>query len=68
MLRLIAWFYGRTAPTDPRVWHRWNTLWFVRLVDGSIREPGEYWRRKTPTGWEYRADPPSLDDLDMINW
>lgn len=41
------------APADPAIWHKWETSWPVKTIDGE--RDCYVWRRKRPDGkWEYR--------------
>lgn len=64
MLRAFDRFFN-AAPADLSVWHKWWTVFPVRLVTGRLSSPvGQTWRRQTATGWEYRQD--AETDIDWL--
>lgn len=41
------------TPADPALWHKWQTSWPVKTIDGE--RDCYVWRRKSEDGkWEYR--------------
>jgi hypothetical protein len=62
--RLIDAYLMRERPADPTLWHKWNTAWPVRFIDGetSLLPHGQMWRRWNGEKWEYRAEPETEED------
>jgi hypothetical protein len=61
--RIADFWLSRKRPLDEKLWHKWNTVWPVPLVNGGRYDgAGQLWRRRTATGWEYKADPRTYED------
>lgn len=65
--RIINLYLQRQEPADDTLWHKWNTILPVKLDNGDWSwDAKQLWRRRTASGWQFRADEQSrqewLDD------
>ncbi|NEJ97749.1 hypothetical protein [Rhizobium ruizarguesonis] len=50
---------------DVTLWHKYETLLPVPLVDGAARNPsGQIWRRLNGVQWEYQQGPETIEEFD----
>ncbi|MGO6730378.1 hypothetical protein ELI54_30930 (plasmid) [Rhizobium ruizarguesonis] len=50
---------------DVTLWHKYETLLPVPLVDDAARNPsGQIWRRLNGVQWEYQQDPETIEEFD----
>lgn len=63
-------FYGRVPPDDPSLWHKWTTIFPVRLINGKReRLVGQVWRRRGPDGrWQYKQDDETDEEWSDRQW
>ena len=51
------------------VWEKTSTFFPVRLIDGTMSyEDGQLWRRRSPSGFQYRQDDPTWEEREMQAW
>lgn len=62
--RLADALLFRRAPANVHQWHRWNSPWPVKLIDGTRQRAdlGQLWRRRNGDRWEYQQDAESDED------
>lgn len=68
--RLADKWLSREQPENPTDWHRWAVFFpLMKLTDGTrYYGNGQLWRRQVGTTWEYRADKPTYDDWEDLQW
>jgi hypothetical protein len=56
---------GQEKPMDAKLWHKWETGWFVRTVTGEWAV-GSVWRRLHEGKWKYQEREKTLDE--WLDW